>query len=188
MDIFSEIRVDNERKIVICKGDITEQDTDAIVNAANSYLKHGGGVALAIVRKGGNIIQRQSDQIGYVEVGNVAVTSSGNLRSKFVIHAVGPRWGEGDEYKKLRNAVINCLKKASELKLISIAIPAISSGIFGFPKKENADLIIKTVKEFLEKEETSLKEVRLCNIDELTTEIYYRRSLEESKAIDYHSH
>ena len=188
MDIFSEILLRNGRKIVVCKGDITEQDTEAIVNAANSYLKHGGGVAEAIVRKGGRIIQEESDNIGYVEVGEVGVTSGGKLKCKYVIHAVGPRWGEGNEDEKLRKAVRRSLEKATELKITSIAIPAISSGIFGFPKERNADIVLTTVKEFLEKEETSLKEVRLCNIDIFTTEIYYRRSLEEEGVVDHRSH
>ncbi len=187
MKIYSEIILKNNKKIVICKGDITEQDTDAIVNAANSYLKHGGGVAGAIVRKGGEIIQEESDRIGYVEVGDVAVTSAGKLKARYVIHAVGPRWGEGNEFDKLRSAVIRSLEKATELNLETLAMPAISSGIFGFPKKENADLIISTVKEFLENEPTSLKEVRLCNIDRETTEIYHRRALEEKNVVDHTS-
>ncbi|MFN4183004.1 MAG: macro domain-containing protein, partial [bacterium] len=119
--------------VKIVEGDITEEQVDAIVNAANSYLKHGGGVAGAIVRKGGKIIQEESDRIGYVPVGEVAITSAGALPAKKVIHAVGPRWGEGNENEKLRSAVWNSLKKAQEEQFQSISLPAISAGIFGFP-------------------------------------------------------
>src|SRR5512138_3228223 len=85
--------------------DLTERDVDAIVNAANSRLQHGGGVAGAIVRKGGQVIQEESDAIGYVPVGSAAMTSGGRLRARHVIHAVGPMMGEGDEDNKLRRAI-----------------------------------------------------------------------------------
>src|SRR5512139_1934358 len=87
----------------LVQGDLTHRDVDAIVNAANSYLKHGGGVAGAIVRKGGRIIQDESNKIGYVPVGAAAITTGGKLKARYVIHAVGPRMGEGDEDNKLKN-------------------------------------------------------------------------------------
>src|SRR5262245_6115818 len=93
----------HETEIVLKRGDITEEDTDAIVNAANSHLQHGGGVAGAIARKGGRTIQEESDKIGYVPVGSAAITTAGNLKAGYLIHAVGPRMGEGDEDEKLRN-------------------------------------------------------------------------------------
>ncbi len=104
----------NNKALRLVLGDITERDVDAIVNAANSHLQHGGGVAGAIVRKGGQIIQDESDKIGFVPVGNAAITTAGKLPSRFVIHAVGPRMGEGDEDNKLKNAVLSSLMRASD--------------------------------------------------------------------------
>ncbi|HCZ06008.1 MAG: putative ATPase [Thermotogota bacterium] len=169
--------------IVIVKGDITTEKVDAIVNAANSHLQHGGGVAGAIVRAGGESIQRESDEYvkenGPVPTGGVAVTGAGNLKAKYVIHAVGPVWkgGKADEEKKLSEAVYNSLKKAHELGLCSISMPAISSGIFGFPKERCAEIFFETIARFLkEHKETSLKEIRLCNIDSETCEIFLEKS------------
>ncbi|MDI6639753.1 MAG: macro domain-containing protein [Methanocellales archaeon] len=117
-------------------GDITEMSVDAIVNAANKKLQHGGEVAGAIVRKGGHIIQEESNKIGEIEVGEAVITTTGMLRAKHVIHAVGPQMGEGDEDDKLRNATLNSLRLADEYDLKSIAFPAISTGAFGYSKGE----------------------------------------------------
>ncbi|HOE17693.1 MAG TPA: macro domain-containing protein [Syntrophorhabdaceae bacterium] len=148
MDIFKEVFIKG-KKISIIRGDLTESDADAIVNAANSYLQHGGGVARAIARKGGPVIQEESDAIGYVPVGQCAVTSGGKLKARYVIHAVGPRWGEGDERNKLRNAIRSVLSMAASKGFRSIAMPAISAGIFGFPKAECAKIIIEEIAAFL---------------------------------------
>lgn len=157
------------KTIRLVSGDITERALDAIVNAANSHLQHGGGVAGAIVKKGGRIIQEESDKIGFVPVGGAAITTAGKLPARFVIHAVGPRMGEGDEDNKLRNAVISSLRLASERGLKSISIPAISSGIFGFPKDRCAKILVDTVKKFLEEhKDTSLEIVEFCIFDDLT--------------------
>lgn len=150
----------------IIRGDITESEVDAIVNAANSYLKHGGGVALAIVKKGGRIIQEESDKIGYVPVGSCAITSGGNLKAKYVIHAVGPRWGEGDEEEKLRSAIRSVLKLSTERNFKSISMPAISAGIFGFPKDRCAHVITDEILKFLSSEDTSLEELNIYLMDE----------------------
>ncbi len=171
LEVLKEIKVNN-KKLVIVKGDITEESTDAIVNPANNYLKHGGGVAGAIVRKGGKIIQEESDRIGFVPTGEAVYTSGGNLKAKYVIHAVGPRWGEGDEEKKLRSAVRNSLLLATQLNLKSIAIPAISTGIFGYPKREGTRVILDEVVKFLKEEKSSLTEVHLTNIDEETCNLF----------------
>lgn len=136
------------RRIKLVKGDITELDVDAIVNAANAYLKMGGGVAGAILRKGGQSIQAECDKIGFIGVGNAAITSAGKLKATYVIHAVGPRKGEGNEDEKLRNATINALKIATEKKLGSVAFPAISTGIFGYPIDRCAEIMISTTKEY----------------------------------------
>lgn len=133
----------NNTKISVIKGDITKLNVDAIVNAANDRLQHGGGVAGAIVRAGGWIIQEESDKIGFVPVGNAAITTAGKLPAKFVIHAVGPRMGEGNEDEKLKNATINSLKTADENNLKSIAFPAVSAGIFGFPKAGCAKIMVE---------------------------------------------
>ncbi len=172
MRVMAEKRLSNGRVIKVILGDITEEETDAIVNAANSHLKHGGGVAGAIVRKGGRIIQEESDRIGYCPVGKAVYTSAGKLKAKYVIHAVGPRWGEGDEERKLRSAVRSALEVATQLGLKSVAIPAISTGIFGYPKREGTKVILDEVVKFLKGEDTTLEEVHLTNIDEETTKLF----------------
>jgi O-acetyl-ADP-ribose deacetylase (regulator of RNase III) len=166
MEIIKELLFQNTR-IRIVRGDLTESNVDAIVNAANSYLQHGGGVAGAIVRKGGQIIQEESDKIGHVPVGGAALTSGGSLKARFVIHAVGPRWGEGDEENKLRKAVKSTLALATEKEFETLSMPAISAGIFGFPKDRCAQIMVKETKTFLEEnKDTSLKEINYYLIDD----------------------
>lgn len=162
------------KTIKIMIGDITERDTDAIVNAANNYLKHGGGVAGAIVRKGGYIIQEESDKIGFVPTGSAAITSAGSLKAKYVIHAVGPKWGEGDEENKLKNAVLSSLRLADEHSLKSISFPAISSGIYGCPKDMVARILVNTVSEYLCTQDTNLEVVEFCLFDEDTYQHFKR--------------
>jgi O-acetyl-ADP-ribose deacetylase (regulator of RNase III) len=149
------VNLGNNKVLRLVKGDITERNVDAIVNAANSYLKHGGGVAAAIVRKGGTLIQEESNKIvkgigGLVPVGSAVVTKAGNLPCKAVIHTVGPRMGEGDEDYKLRKSVRSSLFLASEKGFRSISMPAISSGIFGFPKDRCAKILVGESKTFLQ--------------------------------------
>ncbi|MGD0551663.1 MAG: macro domain-containing protein [Sedimentisphaerales bacterium] len=150
-------------------GDITEMDTDAIVNAADTQLILGGGVAGAIRRKGGPTIQQECDKIGRTFVGGAVITTGGKLKAKFVIHAVGPRMGEGDEDEKLKNATLNSLKLADKHNLRSIAFPAISAGIFGFPIDRCAQIMLRTTIEYLNgfdklttKSKTGLKKVVFC--------------------------
>jgi O-acetyl-ADP-ribose deacetylase (regulator of RNase III) len=177
MKIIGEHQV-GEKSIRLVQGDITERDTDAIVNAANSSLQHGGGVAGAIVRKGGQIIQDESDEIGFTPVGHTALTSAGRLKAKFVIHAVGPRMGEGDEENKLKNAVLNTLLLASQKGLQSISMPAISSGIFGFPKDRCAKILVKESFAFLKKQKSSsLQVIEFCIYDDLTLG-YFKKEFE----------
>jgi len=179
MGEVKRVKLRNKDKYMVAvHGDITEENVDAIVNAANSYLKHGGGVAGAIVRKGGKIIQEESDKIGYVPVGKAAITTGGKLKARYIIHAVGPRWGEGDEDNKLRSAVRSALELATQYKLKKISLPAISTGIFGFPKDRGAKIIFETVRNYLENEETCLEEVRFCNIDQETSRLF-EKLLEE---------
>ncbi len=159
-------------RVKIVRGDITEEETEAIVNAANSYLKHGGGVAGAIVRKGGGIIQEESDKIGFVPVGKAVITGAGNLKANFVIHTVGPRWGEGDEENKLSSAVFSALELAKSKGIKHMALPAISTGIFGFPKERGAEIILETIKKFILNNKNSFNEIRCTNIDKTTTDIF----------------
>ncbi len=152
--------------ITLIKGDITEAPVDTIVNAANSYLQHGGGVAGVISRKGGPSIQEESNAIGFVPVGECAVTTGGRLKARFVIHAVGPRIGEGDEEIKLGRTARNVLRTATLRGFESIALPAISAGIFGFPKDRCAHILINESLEFLRANNTSLKEINFYVIDD----------------------
>ncbi|MEW6162275.1 MAG: macro domain-containing protein [Nitrospirota bacterium] len=169
----------NRKTLRLVQGDITERDVDAIVNAANSWLQHGGGVAGAIVRKGGQIIQEESNKIGYTPVGTAVITGAGKLPAKFVIHAVGPRMGEGDEDNKLESAILNSLMLASERGLKSISIPAISSGIFGFPKDRCAEILVKEAVNYTEKDpESSLELIEFCVYDDLTLG-YFKREFDK---------
>jgi O-acetyl-ADP-ribose deacetylase (regulator of RNase III) len=162
----------NDRQIVLLQGDITEMDTDAIVNAANKDLVLGAGVAGAIRTKGGPSIQEECNRIGGAPVGGAAITTGGNLTARYVIHAVGPRMGEGDEDLKLADATRNSLKLAHEKGLASIAFPAISTGIFGFPKDRCARIMLSTVAESLKAEELTLKQVVFCLWGEETLQIF----------------
>jgi O-acetyl-ADP-ribose deacetylase (regulator of RNase III) len=156
----------NGKAIRLVSADLTERDVDAIVNAANSHLQHGGGVAGAIVRKGGRSIQEESDAIGYVPVGNAVITGAGQLKARHVIHTVGPMMGEGDEDNKLRKAINSVLALATERKLKSISVPAISAGIFGFPKDRCATILVGETVAFLKNNSTlSLELVEFCIFD-----------------------
>jgi O-acetyl-ADP-ribose deacetylase (regulator of RNase III) len=156
----------NHTTIRLVSVDLTERDVDAIVNAANSHLQHGGGVAGAILRKGGRIIQEESDRIGFVPVGGAAMTSGGHLKARYVIHAVGPRMGEGDEDRKLKSAIRSVLDLALGKGLKSISIPAISAGIFGFPKDRCAQILVQETVLFLKaKTPHALDVVEFCIFD-----------------------
>jgi len=165
--------------IQIAQGDLTAETTDAIVNAANEHLAHGGGVAWAIVRRGGEIIQQESDEWirkhGTVSHARPAWTSGGRLPAKYVIHAVGPVWGDtqnasagGDEDAKLAAAVNGSLEVADELKCSSISFPAVSTGIFGFPKERAAKVMFSAIENYFSQHESGVKLVRLVLFDEAT--------------------
>jgi len=151
----------NNCVLELLDGDLTEMDTDAIVNAANAQLMLGGGVAGAIKRKGGPEIQAECYKIGGTFVGGAVITTAGNLKAKNVIHAVGPRMGEGDEDQKLKNATLNSLKVADENNLKSVSFPAISTGIFGFPIERCAEIMLKTTIDYLQGQ-TGLEKVVFC--------------------------
>jgi O-acetyl-ADP-ribose deacetylase (regulator of RNase III) len=147
--------------ISLVQGDITELGTDAIVNAANSQLLLGGGVAGAIKRKGGPKIQEECNRIGGTFVGGAVITTGGNLKAKNVIHAVGPRMGEGNEDIKLKNATLNSLRLMDDNKLKTIAFPAISTGIFGYPIERCSKIMIATTKKYLSSN-TQINKVIFC--------------------------
>jgi len=166
----------HSEKIHIKQGDITAETTDAIVNPANSQLMHGGGAARAIAVKGGRVITEQSrhliERIGQVPVGKAVMTDAGELPCKFVIHTVGPVWGEGDEPEKLRRAVWNVLTLAELYNLRSVSMPAISSGVFGFPKPLCAEILLETSMMFLQQPGVTLTDIVMCNFDRETVEIF----------------
>ena len=141
------------RQIKLVEGNIALLEVEAIVNAANSSLILGGGVAGAIRTYGGPSIQEECNKIGPVEVGSAVITSAGNLKAKYVIHAVGPVYGEGDEDNKLTQATLNSLKIAANRQIKSIAFPAISTGIFRFPLKRCSEIMLKTALEFIKNHE-----------------------------------
>lgn len=165
----------------LVQGDITELSCDAIVNAANSSLKMGGGVAGAISEKGGPSIQEECDRIGSCQVGNAVITTGGKLRARNVIHAVGPRIGEGWEDEKLKDATASALKLAEKHGLRSVAFPAISTGIFGYPKDRCAKVMLETVLSHI-KSDGKIDRVMFCLYDKETFEVFsetLRKMLDE---------
>lgn len=176
-------------KVSVIKGDITDQNVDAIVNAANSRLSHGAGVARAIIDKGGYGIQKESDNYisrnGSMNDGEVAVTGPGKLPCKKVIHAVGPMWKRSDEEKCKRTLKMACLKSlaaaASNKKCKSIAFPAISSGLFGMPKEISAKVMLEAVNEYITRVDPSkaiLTDIRFVIIDDPTVKVFRKEFIE----------
>lgn len=144
-----------EVKIHIVKGDITTMAVDAIVNAANNTLLGGGGVDGAIHKAGGPIILEQCKKIGGCPTGEARITTAGNMPSKYVIHTVGPvyKGGNRNEAELLYNAYYNSMKLAKEYNLKTIAFPAISTGVYGYPKDEACDIAVKAIMDFIDKED-----------------------------------
>ncbi len=134
----------------LAQGDITELEVDAIVNAANEELKLGSGVAGAIREKGGPSVQQECDRIGGTPVGTAVITGAGDLKAQHVIHSVGPEMGEGDEDRKLASAVRSSLAVADRHGLKSIALPAISTGVFGFPMDRCARITLTEIHRYLQ--------------------------------------
>jgi O-acetyl-ADP-ribose deacetylase (regulator of RNase III) len=167
--VLAERLLSSGQTIQIVEGDITAETTDAIVNAANAYLQHGGGVAGAIVEEGGLVIQRESDAWvkahGLITHDHPAWTSGGRLAAKYVIHAVGPVWGDGDENAKLAAAVRGSLEVADELQCASMALPVISTGIFDFPLQRAALVIISSVRQYFADIRSGLRLVRIVLYD-----------------------
>jgi O-acetyl-ADP-ribose deacetylase (regulator of RNase III) len=151
----------NKSTLELVQGDITEMDTEAIVNAANAALVLGGGVAGAIRVKGGPAIQAECNKIAPTSIGCAVKTSGGNLKAKYVIHAVGPRMGEGNEDTKLKTATLNSLILADRDKIKTLTFPAISTGIFGFPMDRCAEIMLKTTIDYLNSD-TQIEKVVFC--------------------------
>jgi O-acetyl-ADP-ribose deacetylase (regulator of RNase III) len=182
--VLLEIILPSGQTLQLVQGDITIETTDAIVNAANEHLQHGGGVAWAILRRGGEVVQQESDawvkKYGPVSHAEPAYTSGGNLPCRYVIHAVGPVWGDtqragagGDEDAKLTAAVTGSLNVAEGLGLESISLPAISTGIFGFPKERAAQVILKSIQAYFgEKPDSSISLVRLVLYDQAMVAVF----------------
>lgn len=173
-----EVKINNTI-LKLIEGDITEQLTDAIVNAANDQLILGGGVAGAIRRKGGPKIQQECDDIGGTFVGGAVITSGGDLKARHVIHAVGPQMGEGDEDDKLKNATMNSLKVADQHHLASITFPAISTGIFGFPMARCAEIMLSSTIDYLKSSKTGLEQVVFCLYGKEAFNIFQRTLTEK---------
>ncbi len=173
-----DVKIGN-RTLELVEGDITEMDTDAIVNAANARLVLGGGVAGAIRRKGGPRIQEECDRLGGTFVGGAVMTTGGNLKARHVIHAVGPRMGEGNEDEKLRNATVNSLKVADEHGLKSIAFPAVSTGIFGFPIRRCAEIMLRAAVEHL-RGKTGIERVVFCLFAQDSYDVFVRQLEQET--------
>ncbi|MCP3976051.1 MAG: macro domain-containing protein [bacterium] len=171
---FARVR---ETNVLVIQGDLTRQPVAAVVNAANESLQHGGGVAQAIVRTGGRVIQEESDawirQHGPVAAGQAAVTTGGMLIASRVIHVVGPRFREGqDNAGLLRSATTAALDAAVEHDLGSIALPAISAGIFGYPPQEATSVVAHAVVDWLGSNPSSMTEVRLVGFSKSMAEMF----------------
>lgn len=179
-------RVIKKTKLILVQGDITKQITEAIVNAANSSLMGGGGVDGAIHRAGGPAILDECKQIvsriGRLDTGKVVITTGGNLSARYVIHTVGPVWRGGGrgEAKLLASAYRESLKLATEHKLRSISFPSISTGAYGYPMAEAAEVALSAVVDFLRDTPTSLAEVFFVLYD---AESYRTYSLKLAKLV-----
>ncbi len=184
MNSYKVVNIGKARLILV-KGDITEQDTDAIVNAANPSLMGGGGVDGAIHRKGGPKILEECKKIRETKypnglpTGEAVITTGGNLKAKYVIHTVGPIWkgGSYNEAQLLEKAYKNSLRLAIENGLKTISFPSISTGAYGYPIEKASRVALNTIKNFLEKE-NKIEEVRIVLFTEKDFKIY-EEALEE---------
>ena len=173
----STVKIINQARLAIIKGDITRQATDAIVNAANSSLMGGGGVDGAIHRAGGPAIIEACRRIvarqGQLPTGQAVITSAGQMPAKYVIHTVGPIWHGGGQQEAglLASAYRESLKIAARDNLSSIAFPSISTGAYGYPVAEASRIALKTAADFLATT-TSIKEVVFVLFDERTFAAY----------------
>ena len=172
----------NKSILELIEGDITEQETDAIVNAANSSLLGGGGVDGAIHRAGGPKILEECRKLGGCPTGEARITTGGNLKAKYVIHTVGPIFSGGQrrEAELLANAYKNSLSLASQYKLKSVAFPSISTGAYGYPVDEAATIALKTVIHYL-KTHTDIDMVRFVLFGQKAYQAYDKALQEFAK-------
>src|SRR6202042_2560908 len=178
--IFSEMKFAD--RIQIIEGDLTEMDVDAIVNAANNDLQLGGGVAGAIRRSGGPQIQKECDEIGPVPIGGAAITSGGNLKAHYVIHAASMQLGGLTSAQSLRSSTAHALRIAAQKELKTIAFPAVGTGIAGFPMRECAEIMLREAAKHLDGP-TSLQKIYFVLFDQEALAAFQSvRSELESKA------
>jgi O-acetyl-ADP-ribose deacetylase len=162
-----------KEKVSLQQGDITEADVEAVVNAANTHLQLGAGVAGAIRRKGGSIIQQECDAIGPISLGEAATTSGGQLKARYVIHAASMHLGGLTTEGSLRDATVHSLKRAVEKQLTSIAFPAIGTGIAGFPLDRCAQVMLEEVRKHLIGQ-TTLQQVIFVLFDDVALKVFER--------------
>ncbi len=162
--------------IIVKKGDITKEEVDVIVNAANNRLLGGGGVDGAIHSAAGPSMMEECRKIGYCPTGGAVYTTAGKLKAKYCIHTVGPIWRGGFQNEKnlLANCYINSLKLANKLNAKTIAFPAISCGVYGYPIDEAAHIAINSIKEFLKNYPNNLKEIRLILFNDTTYKAFLK--------------
>lgn len=158
-------------RIHILRGDLTEMDVDAIVNAANNDLQLGGGVAGAIRRKGGPEIQKECDAIGTIPVGGAAITSGGNLKARYVIHAASMQLGGRTTELALRSSTAHALRIAAQKGLKTIAFPAVGTGIAGFPMRDCADIMLREVAKLFE-QSTTIEKIYFVLFDQEAFEVF----------------
>ncbi|XP_062604640.1 protein mono-ADP-ribosyltransferase PARP14-like [Saccostrea cucullata] len=171
------------KMLIVMKGDVTKMTVDVIVNATNGGLNHFGGLFLAISRAGGDLIQRECEEYirinGTVQNGDAIPAKPGNLPCKMLIHAVGPRWtgGNYNEEIKLRQAILKCLELTDRNSYCSIAIPALSAGILGYPVDQSVDIIVSSVQlhfKSREGKDSKIKEIFFCGVDDKIVTAFIR--------------
>lgn len=172
-----QVPLNADHTLSVIQGDLTQEPAEAIVNAANAYLQHGGGLAGAIVQRGGPSIQHESDAWvrahGPLTHDRAAVTRAGALPARYILHVVGPVWGSGDEAAKLRAATQAALRAAQDLGVHSLALPAISTGIFGYPVDEAATVIVNAIYDAVARGMIpDVKDVRLVLYDAATAQTF----------------
>lgn len=158
------------RNLEIIKGDITEEETDAIVNAANTSLLEGGGVCGAIFRKAGRYeLQKECDKYSPIKTGEAVITKGYKLKAKYIIHTAGPIYNDDSDSIYLHNSYVNSLKIGEENNIKSISFPSISTGIYGYPLDKAADIAINAIIGFNNK---NIKKVRIVCFDQYTYDVY----------------
>ncbi|MBN2677136.1 MAG: macro domain-containing protein [Anaerolineaceae bacterium] len=177
-----------DRRLELVRGDLTKERVDVIVNAANQWLMHGGGVAGAIAKNGGSIIQEESNDwvAGHGPITHMqpAYTRAGKLPCRYVIHSVGTVWGEGGEKEKLKQAINSALCMAIRLEMRTLALPPISTGIFGYPKEMAAPIFYSTIQAFwLVNPDCCLNLIRITIIDEPTSNVFLNALIQWKKEL-----